>query len=203
MNNAVKLGAGVAGGYVLGRTKKLKLAVGLGAWLIGKKLDLSPTQLAMSGFGQLKETPEFAELSERLRNEVGGAGKRALSAAATSRIDGWADRLRDVNDGVYDEDDDSRDEDEPRDEQDDDDEYDDDLDGEPRDEDEGDEDDYDDEDEPRDEHDDDEQDEDEDDDEDDDEGLGDDELTDDPYPDEERTSAGSGSNRRRTTSRRR
>ena len=208
MNNAVKLGAGVAGGYVLGRTKKLKLAVGLGAWLIGKKLDLSPTQLAMSGFGQLKDTPEFAELSDRLRNEVGGAGKRALSAAATSRIDGWADRLRDVNDGVYDEDDDdSRDEDEPRDEQDGDDEYDDeyddDLDGEPRDEDEGDEDDYDDEDEPRDEHDDDEQDEDEDDDEDDDEGLGDDELTDDPYPDEERTSAGSGSNRRRTTSRRR
>src|SRR3954469_14404577 len=98
MNNAAKLGAGVAGGYLLGRTKKLKMAVGLGAWLIGKKLDLSPSQLAMQGLGQLRESPQFGELSERLRSEVGGAGKRALAAAATSRMDSLADRMGDRND---------------------------------------------------------------------------------------------------------
>src|SRR3954452_21634551 len=98
MNNAAKLGAGVAGGYLLGRTKKLKMAVGLGAWLIGKKLDLSPSQLAMQGLGVLREAPQFGELSERLRSEVGGAGKRDLATAATSRMDSLADRMADRND---------------------------------------------------------------------------------------------------------
>src|SRR4051812_48152939 len=121
MNNAAKLGAGVAGGYLLGRTKKLKMAVGLGAWLIGKKLDLSPSQLAMQGLGQLRESPQFGELSERLRSEVGGAGKRALAAAATSRMDSLADRMADRNDqltGEADDDDydDEEDEDGPVDE---------------------------------------------------------------------------------------
>ena len=79
MNNAAKLGVGVAGGYLLGRTKKLKLAIGLGAMLAGKRLNISPSQLAMQGLGQLRESPEFADLTDRLRTEVGGAGKRACS----------------------------------------------------------------------------------------------------------------------------
>src|SRR3954452_18692745 len=111
MNNAAKLGAGVAGGYLLGRTKKLKLAVGLGAWLMGKRLQMSPGQLAMQGLGQLRQSPEFAEITDRLRNEVGGAGRKALSAAATSRMESLADRLRDRNDGVTDSDEDEYDDD--------------------------------------------------------------------------------------------
>ena len=169
MNNAAKLGAGVAGGYLLGRTKKLKLAIGLGAWLMGKRLQMSPGQLAMQGLGQLRQSPEFAEITDRLRNEVGGAGRKALSAAATSRMETLADRLRDRNEGVdeddYDEEDDYDDEDAPRDEDEHYD-YDEDEDDEaPRDE----EDDYDDE-----------QDEDED------EPVAGASASDEPYPDEER-----------------
>src|SRR4029079_4922115 len=93
MNNAAKLGAGVAGGYLLGRTKKLKLAIGLGAWMMGKRLNLSPGQLAMQGLSQLRESPEFGELTEMLKTEVGGAGRRALSAAATSQMESFADQL--------------------------------------------------------------------------------------------------------------
>src|SRR3954470_11350762 len=106
MNNAAKLGAGVAGGYLLGRTKKLKLAIGLGAWLMGKRLQMSPSQLAMQGLGQRRQSPEFAEITDRLRNEVGGAGRKALAAAATSRMESLADRLHDRNAGVDDEDED-------------------------------------------------------------------------------------------------
>src|SRR3954468_8528339 len=109
MNNAAKLGAGVAGGYLLGRTKKLKLAIGLGAWLMGKRLQMSPGQLAMQGLGQLRQSPEFGEITDRLRNEVGGAGRKALSAAATSRMESLADRLRDRNEGVVDSDEDDYD----------------------------------------------------------------------------------------------
>jgi len=100
MNNAARLGAGVAGGYLLGRTKKLKLAIGLGAWLMGKRLNLSPSQLAIQGLGQLRDTPEFLDLTERLRGEVGGAGRRALAAVAMSRMDSLADRLHDRNLGI-------------------------------------------------------------------------------------------------------
>src|SRR3954465_9567379 len=106
MNNAAKLGAGVAGGYLLGRTKKLKLAIGLGAWLMGKRLQMSPSQLAMQGFGALRQSPEFADITDRLRNEVGGAGRKALSAAASSRMESLADRLRDRNEGIDDSDED-------------------------------------------------------------------------------------------------
>src|SRR5947209_35651 len=157
MNNAAKLGAGVAGGYLLGRTKKLKLAIGLGAWLMGKRLQMSPGQLAMQGLGQLRQSPEFAEITDRLRNEVGGAGRKALSAAATSRMETLADRLRDRNEGVdeddYDEEDDYDDEDAPRDEEDDYDEDEDEDDDAARDEEDDydEEDEYDDEDAPRDE----------------------------------------------------
>jgi hypothetical protein len=189
MNNAVKLGVGVTGGYLLGRTKKLKLAIGLGAWLVGKRLDLSPSQLAMQGLGQLRQTPEFADLSDRLRSEVGSAGKRALTAAATSRMDSLADRLRDRNEGV----DDYDDEDEPRAEDDDYDEEDElDDEDEPRAEDEeyDEEDELDDEDEPRAE-------DEEYDDEDDEEQA---QMSDEPYPDEpdDRSRSGSSSSRKRT-----
>src|SRR3954452_10831164 len=109
MNNAAKLGAGVAGGYLLGRTKKLKLAIGLGAWLMGKRLQMSPGQLAMQGLGQLRQSPEFGEITDRLRNEVGGAGRKALAAAATSRMESLADRLHDRNEGLDDEDYDEQD----------------------------------------------------------------------------------------------
>src|SRR3954469_1142427 len=111
MNSAAKLGAGVAGGYLLGRTKKLKLAIGLGAWLMGKRLQMSPGQLAMQGLGQLRQSPEFGEITDRLRNEVGGAGRKALSAAASSRMESLADRLRDRNEGVADDDEDDYDDD--------------------------------------------------------------------------------------------
>ena len=44
MNNA-KIGVALVGGYFLGRTKKAKMAIGLGMFLAGKKLNLDPKQL--------------------------------------------------------------------------------------------------------------------------------------------------------------
>ena len=36
MSDAVKIGSAIAGGYLLGRTKKAKKAIGLAMWLAGK-----------------------------------------------------------------------------------------------------------------------------------------------------------------------
>lgn len=61
------LAAALVGGYVLGRTKKGKLALSLATYLAGKRLGLDPRQLATEGMRRLGEIPQVAELQEQLK----------------------------------------------------------------------------------------------------------------------------------------
>ncbi|MFF8372607.1 hypothetical protein ACF05W_27730 [Streptomyces lydicus] len=88
MNNA-KIGVALAGGYVLGRTKKAKLAIGLGMYLAGKKLNLDPRQL-----GKLvANSPVLGPLNDQVRRELVDATKSAATTALTQRMSGLADSL--------------------------------------------------------------------------------------------------------------
>ncbi|MFF3753231.1 hypothetical protein ACFYYH_22645 [Streptomyces sp. NPDC002018] len=88
MNNA-KIGVALVGGYVLGRTKKAKLAIGLGMFLAGKKLSLDPQQL-----GKLvANSPVLGSLNDQVRKELVGATKSAATSALTRRMNGLADSL--------------------------------------------------------------------------------------------------------------
>ncbi|MFI0153838.1 hypothetical protein [Streptomyces lydicus] len=88
MNNA-KIGVALAGGYVLGRTKKAKLAIGLGMYLAGKKLNLDPKQL-----GKLvANSPVLGPLNDQVRRELVDATKSAATSALTQRMSGLADSL--------------------------------------------------------------------------------------------------------------
>ncbi|MEV8100756.1 histone protein, partial [Kitasatospora sp. NPDC085879] len=84
MNNSTKvaLGAAVAGGYVLGRTKKGRLAFAVATYLAGRRVGLDPRQLATEGLRKLGEVPQVAELSEQVKGEFLETGKKALVAAA-------------------------------------------------------------------------------------------------------------------------
>lgn len=89
MNGNVKTGLALAGGYLLGRTKKAKLAIGFGMFLAGKKLPLDPREL-----GRLVSTsPVLAGLSNQVRGELLDATKSAASSALTHRMTGLADSL--------------------------------------------------------------------------------------------------------------
>lgn len=89
MNGNVKTGLALAGGYLLGRTKKAKLAIGFGMFLAGKKLPLDPREL-----GRLVSTsPVLAGLSNQVRSELVDATKSAASSALTHRMTGLADSL--------------------------------------------------------------------------------------------------------------
>jgi hypothetical protein len=88
MTNA-KIGIALLGGYLLGRTKKAKLAVALGMWLAGKRLPLDPGQLGKA----LADSPVFSGLNEQVRKELMEAVKAAASAAVTARADSLADSL--------------------------------------------------------------------------------------------------------------
>lgn len=89
MNGTMKTGLALAGGYLLGRTKKAKLAIGFGMFLAGKKLPLDPKEL-----GRLLSTsPALAGLSDQVRGELVDATKSAASSALTTRMTGLADSL--------------------------------------------------------------------------------------------------------------
>ena len=60
--DSVKLGAAVVGGYLLGRTKKGKTAIGLALWLSGKRMDNS-----REAFMRLATSPELGKLTAQVR----------------------------------------------------------------------------------------------------------------------------------------
>ncbi|MER6336256.1 hypothetical protein [Streptomyces tendae] len=90
----------VAGGYLLGRTKKAKLAFAVGSYLVGRRVGLSPGQVLGQGLGSLQRAPQFQELSEQVRGELLTAGRAAVTAAANRRLTGLADTLRDRTDAL-------------------------------------------------------------------------------------------------------
>ncbi|MDA5140368.1 hypothetical protein PEM37_02540 [Streptomyces sp. AD681] len=94
------MAAAVAGGYLLGRTKKAKLAFAVGSYLVGRRVGLSPGQVLGQGLGSLQRAPQFQELSEQVRGELLTAGRAAVTAAANRRLTGLADSLRDRTDAL-------------------------------------------------------------------------------------------------------
>ncbi|MHC3389228.1 hypothetical protein ACLQ2E_07155 [Streptomyces lavendulocolor] len=86
MNNAT-IGAALLGGYVLGRTKKGKLAVTAATWMLRKKIN--PKEIASAVTG----SPAIDALGERIRKELVTAGKEAATTAVAARADRLADTL--------------------------------------------------------------------------------------------------------------
>ncbi|MGW3012320.1 hypothetical protein ACWC9R_26305 [Streptomyces sp. NPDC001219] len=88
MSNA-KIGVALVGGYLLGRTKKAKLAIGLGMFLAGKKLNLDARQLG----ALVANSPVLGPLNDQVRKELVDATKAAAGTALTQRMSGLADTL--------------------------------------------------------------------------------------------------------------
>ncbi|MFF8789823.1 hypothetical protein [Streptomyces sp. NPDC015125] len=88
MSNA-KIGVALIGGYLLGRTKKAKMAIGLGMFLAGKKLNLDPRQLG----ALVANSPVLGPLHDQVRKELVDATKSAAGAALNQRMNGLADSL--------------------------------------------------------------------------------------------------------------
>ncbi|MFJ8753188.1 hypothetical protein ACIREO_28210 [Streptomyces sp. NPDC102441] len=89
MTGNVKIGVALVGGYLLGRTKKAKLAIGFGMFLAGKKLSLDPKQIGK----MLADSPLLGSVSDQVRTELVGATKTAATNALTQRATGLADSL--------------------------------------------------------------------------------------------------------------
>ncbi|CAM5283934.1 hypothetical protein [Streptomyces griseus] len=90
MTNNARIGAALVGGYLLGRTKKAKLALGFGMFLVGKKFDLDPRQLGK----MLANSPVLGSLNDQVRRELVDATKTAATKAVTQRAGSLADSLQ-------------------------------------------------------------------------------------------------------------
>jgi hypothetical protein len=88
----VRVALGVAGGYLLGRTKKMKLALMLGSMVAGRRAG-GPGALVGQASKLLGESPEMARLSDELRGRLVEAAKGAALAVAARQVESLADRL--------------------------------------------------------------------------------------------------------------
>ena len=93
MSAAAKIGLGVASGYLLGRTKKLRLAITIGSMLAGQRIATSPQGLLKQGSQLIDQNPELQKLQAQITGRLFDAMKAAAIATATSRLESVNSRL--------------------------------------------------------------------------------------------------------------
>ncbi|MGW7101845.1 DNA primase [Streptomyces sp. NPDC054838] len=96
------MGVALGAGYVLGRTKKAKLAFGLTTLVLGRKLAPDGASVASFIGSRLGDSPQLKEIREQLRTDLRGVGSAAASALVDRRLEAVADRLHDRTLGVQD-----------------------------------------------------------------------------------------------------
>jgi hypothetical protein len=88
----LRVAIGVAGGYFLGRTKKMKLAMMLAGMAAGRQVG-GPGELLKGGTKLLAGRPELARLTDEVRGRLLEAGKAAAVAVATRQVENLTDRV--------------------------------------------------------------------------------------------------------------
>jgi hypothetical protein len=92
MKCGARVAIGVAAGYFLGRTKKMKLALMLGGMAAGRRAG-GPGELLGRGAKLLESNAELAALRDQVQGRLVEAGKGAVLAVATRQIESLSDRV--------------------------------------------------------------------------------------------------------------
>ena len=94
MSATAKIGLGVAAGYLLGRTKKFKLAITVGSMLAGQRIATDRQGLMRQGAQLIDGSPELSKLRDEITGKMLEAAKAAAITTATSRLEGVTKSLR-------------------------------------------------------------------------------------------------------------
>ncbi|PQP10044.1 hypothetical protein [Rhodococcus opacus] len=94
MNNKTQMAAAIGAGYLLGRTRRMKLALMLAGAGTAGRFPGGPRELLTLGTKMLANSPEVAKLGDTVRGELLGAAKAAAVTAASQRIDSLSNRLQ-------------------------------------------------------------------------------------------------------------
>ncbi|WBB62516.1 hypothetical protein O7599_08280 [Streptomyces sp. WMMC500] len=88
--------AGVAGGYLLGRTKKARLALTLAAIVAGRRL--APRDLLEKGAAKITDKTPAAGQPDQVKDQLMTAARTAVSSLFDRRVEFFTDSLRERTD---------------------------------------------------------------------------------------------------------
>lgn len=91
MDNRLVTALAVGAGYVLGRTRKGRLGLGVGGMVLGKRLRTGPQQLLSAANEQLLKNPQLKAVGDQVREDLRGVGKAATGAVVSRRMDSLAE----------------------------------------------------------------------------------------------------------------
>jgi hypothetical protein len=100
MSNGAKVAMAVGAGYLLGRSRKMKLALMLAAAGVTGKFPARPADVVAHGLKSLGGSEQLGPLTEQLRGDVMSAARAAALTAVTNRVDSLNDRLQGVTSAV-------------------------------------------------------------------------------------------------------
>ncbi len=90
--SSAKIAAALVGGYVLGRTKKAKTAIGVTLWLTGRNHD--PKDVLRDQAVKLLKSPQGEQLLAQVRGPVVEAGRRAALSVYESQVERLTENLQ-------------------------------------------------------------------------------------------------------------
>src|SRR5690349_10138588 len=86
MSATTKIAAGVTAGYLLGRMRKLRLAITVGGLLAGRKIATNPQALLAQGNRLVENNPQLKKLKGEITGRMFEAARDAAVSTATSRL---------------------------------------------------------------------------------------------------------------------
>ena len=92
MKQGPQIATAVAIGYVLGRSRKMKLALMMGGLVLGQRMG-DPKELLAKAGEAVARSDEVGELGSVLRDRLVDAAKTAAVAAASNKLDSLGDNL--------------------------------------------------------------------------------------------------------------
>ncbi|PXY19055.1 hypothetical protein [Prauserella muralis] len=92
MKRGAQVAVAVGAGYLLGRSRKGRLALMLAAASATGKVG-GPGALLRQGAGKLASSPELGQITESVKGDLLGAARSAAMSAATERIGSLNERL--------------------------------------------------------------------------------------------------------------
>lgn len=93
MKSKAEVALAVGAGYMLGRTRRMKMALMLAAAGATGRFPGGPRDLLERGTKMLAGSAEAAKIGETIREDLVGAAKAAAVTAASQRIDSLSNRL--------------------------------------------------------------------------------------------------------------
>lgn len=92
-SSSARIAAAVASGYLLGRRRKIKLAIMVGGLLAGKRIATTPRGLLKQANEYIEANPELAKLSESVRTTLMDSARQAAVGTASNRINRLSDTI--------------------------------------------------------------------------------------------------------------